>query len=313
MRFELPEELVFLKNGRAKQKKSTTSMKGKTAVVTGATSGVGYEAVKALAAGGCRIILVARNERKAQAVKEELEKKYAVSVAYYIADFSDLASVRAAAEEILKDQEKIHVLVNSAGIHSTKKTYTRDGFEKVFCVNHLGSFLLTRMLLERMKASSPSRIIQVNSEGHRFNGLDPEDLNWHRRIYTGLRGYGASKTAQLLTVWQMAEELKGTGVTINAMHPGGVRTGIGSNNGFLYRWFLRHVTWHFLKDPVISGEAVYYLASAPEMEDVSGKFYNLTVEEKPAKHALSRKNQKKIWEKSLDMTGLSEEKRTDAI
>ena len=313
MRFELPEELIFLKNGRARQKKSTTSMKGKTAVVTGATSGVGYEAVKALAEGGCRIILVARNERKAQAVKEELEKKYSTSVAYYMADFSDLASVRAAAEEILKEHQKIHLLVNSAGIHSTKKTYTRDGFEKVFCVNHLGSFLLTRMLLERMKASAPARIIQVNSEGHRFNGLDPEDLNWHRRIYTGLRGYGASKTAQLLTVWQMAEELKETGVTINAMHPGGVRTGIGSNNGFLYRWFLRHVTWHFLKDPAISGEAVYYLASAPEMENVSGKFYNLTVEEKPAKHALSRKNQKKIWEKSLDMTGLSEEKRTDAI
>lgn len=307
MRFELPEELVFLKNGRAKQKKSTTSMKGKTAVVTGATSGVGYEAVKALSAGGCRIILVARNERKAQALKEELEKAYLTSVDYYIADFSDLASVRAAAEEILRDQEEIHVLVNSAGIHSTKKTYTREGFEKVFCVNHLGSFLLTRMLLERMKASAPARIIQVNSEGHRFNGLDPEDLNWHRRIYTGLRGYGASKTAQLLTVWQMAEELKGTGVTINAMHPGGVRTGIGSNNGFLYRWFLRHVTWHFLKDSAISGEAIYYLTSAPEMSTISGKFYNLTVEEKPAKHALSRKNQKKIWEKSLEMTGLREE------
>ena len=138
MRFELPEELVFLKNGRARQKKSAASMKGKTAVVTGATSGVGYEAVKALAEGGCRIILVARNERKAQAVQEELEKAYAVSVDYYIADFSDLASVRAAAQEILKDQEKIHVLINSAGIHSTKKNYTRDGFEKVFCVNHLG-------------------------------------------------------------------------------------------------------------------------------------------------------------------------------
>lgn len=313
MRIELPEELIFLKNGRAKQKKSTVSMKGKVTLVTGATSGVGREAVKALAAGGSDIILLARNERKAQAVKEELEMKYAVSVVYYIADFTDLASVRAAAQEVLKNHEKIHVLVNSAGMHSTKKRYTREGFEKVFCVNHLASFLLTRLLLERMKASAPARIIQVNSEGHRFNGLDPEDLNWHKRIYTGLRGYGASKTAQLLTVWQMAEELEGTGVTVNAMHPGGVRTGIGSNNGFLYRWFLRHVTWHFLKDPVISGEALYYLASAPEMEGVSGKFYNLTVEEKPARHALSRKNREKIWEKSQLMTGLKEEKRTDAI
>lgn len=288
-------------------------MKEKTSVVTGATSGVGYEAVKALAAGGSDIVLIARNERKAQSVKEELEKAYAVSVDYYIADFSDLASVRAAAVEILKEHEKIHVLVNSAGIHSTKKTYNREGNETVFCVNHLASFLLTRMLLERMKESAPARIIQVNSEGHRFNGLDPEDLNWHKRIYTGLRGYGASKTAQLLTVWQMAEELEGTSVTINAMHPGGVRTNIGNNNGSLYRWFLHHITWHSLKDPVISGEAIYYLASAPEMSRISGKFFHLTVEEKPARHALSRKNQKIIWEKSLEMTGLKEKQRTDAI
>lgn len=163
--------------------------------------------------------------------------------------------------------------------------------------------------MNRMLESSPSRIIQVNSEGHRFNGLNINDLNWEKRFYTGLRSYGASKTAQLLTVWELAKELEDTCVTINAMHPGGVKTNIGNDNGRLYRWFLHNVTWHFLKDPKISGDALYYLASASELSKVSGKFYNLTTLEKPADHALDKENQKKIWSLSLKMTGL--EKKDD--
>ena len=304
MKFKLPDELIFMKNGRAVQKKSSESMAGKLCIISGATSGVGYEAVKALAAGGANIVLVVRNEKKAKAVKNEIEKKYSVTVDYFIADFSDLIQVKKAAMAILEKYKRIDVLINSAGIHSTKKTYTEDGLEMVFCVNHLAPLLLTKLMLERMIESSPSRIIQVNSEGHRFNGLDLNDLNWRKRIYTGLRGYGASKTAQLYTVWQIANDLDGTGVTINAMHPGGVRTNIGENNGKLYRWFLHHVTWHFLKDPKISGESIYYLASAKSLSKVSGKFYNLTIEEKPAKHALDPRKQKEVWEKSLELIGL---------
>ncbi|MGL5530958.1 MAG: SDR family NAD(P)-dependent oxidoreductase, partial [Culicoidibacterales bacterium] len=172
-------------------------------------------------------------------------------------------------------------------------------------VNHLAAFLLTKILLERLIASQPARIIQINSEGHRFNGLDINDLNWKKRKYTGLRSYGASKTAQLLTVWQLAAQLQGTGVTINAMHPGAVRTNIGENNGKIYRWFLHHVTWRFLQAPEVAGEALYYLATAPELSTVSGKFFNLTIVEQPAKHALNQKNQQEIWQKSLEMTGLT--------
>jgi len=128
----------------------------------------------------------------------------------------------------------------------------------VFCVNHLAPFLLTNLLLDRMVKSAPSRIIQVNSEGHRFNGLKVDDINWTKRFYTGLRSYGASKTAQLLTVWQLAKELEGTGVTINAMHPGGVRTNIGNDNGKLYRLFLPNVTWHFPKNPKKTGKTFKY-------------------------------------------------------
>lgn len=307
--FELPEQLIFMKNDKAIQKHSNEPITGKLCVISGATSGVGYEAVKSLAAGGANIVMVVRNQNKAKVVKKEIEARYSVVVDYFIADFSDLKQVEKAAIAILEKYPRIDLLINSAGIHSTKRKLNVDGIEMVFCVNHLAPFLLTKLLMNRMLESSPSRIIQVNSEGHRFNGLNINDLNWEKRFYTGLRSYGASKTAQLLTVWELAKELEDTCVTINAMHPGGVKTNIGNDNGRLYRWFLHNVTWHFLKDPKISGDALYYLASASELSKVSGKFYNLTTLEKPADHALDKENQKKIWSLSLKMTGL--EKKDD--
>ncbi len=307
-----PEELMFMKNGRAKQKHSDEPMTGKLCVITGASSGVGYESAKALAAGGADIVMVVRNEAKAKAIKDEIERKHSVNVDYHLADFSDLKQVERAASEIAEKYQRIDVLINSAGMHSTKRILNKDGVEQVFCVNHLASFLFTKLLMQRMIESSPSRIIQVNSEGHRFGTVHEDDINWKRRRYTGLRGYGASKTAQLMTVWQMAEDLEGTGVTINAMHPGGVRTNIGNNNGRLYRWFLHNITWHFLKDPGISGDAVYYLASSSELKETSGKFFNLTIEEKAAEHALDREKQKKIWNLSMKMTGLSERSNSKA-
>ena len=137
------------------------------------------------------------------------------------------------------------------------------------------------------------------------SGLDPDDLDWGKRHYTGLRSYGASKTAQLLTVWEFADQLRGTGVTINAVHPGDVKTNIGHNNGWLYRFFTRYVTGLFLKDAAISGNAIGYLVSAPEMADISGRFFHLTNEEKPAVHALDRTMGKQIWDISMNRTGLS--------
>ena len=305
MKRKLPDELIFLQNRNLPQKTTDASMQGKVCVITGATSGVGYESAKKLAEGGASLVMISRNKEKAERVSAQLQKDYNAEIDIIIADLSNLKQVRKAAEKVLSDHPKIDVLINSAGLHSTKKTYTEEGFETVFCVNHLAAFLLTYLLIDRLKENDHARIIQVNSEGHRFNGLNPNDLNWKKRLYTGLRGYGASKTAQLLTVWKFADILKDTNVTINAMHPGDVRTNIGNNNGWLYRFFLRHFTWHFLRDPGVSGEAVYYLAAAPEMQDISGRFYHLTVEEKPAKHALDRTVGKRIWDQSMRMTGLT--------
>lgn len=302
---KLPEELQFIVNARMPQKTTPARMDGRLCVLTGATSGVGYQAARRLSQGGADLVLICRNLCKATLVQTELQQTYGNQVDVLEADFSRLAEVREAAAVILASYPRIDVLINNAGLHNTSRILTEDGFETVFCVNHLASFLLTRLLLDRMVASAPSRILQVNSQGHRFGGLDLSDLNWQRRRYRGLQGYGASKVAQLLTVWELAERLKGTGVTINAMHPGEVRTNIGMNNGLVYRFYQRYLIGRMLKDPVISGEAIYYLAAAPEMADVTGKFFNQTIEEKPARHALDRELGERLWTLSEQAIGMS--------
>lgn len=303
-KFEWPDELKFIENRMARQHQCHESMAGKTCVITGATSGVGLEAARTLASRGARLVLVCRNPGKGEKVRQEIISRWAVEVQLVTADFSDLEQVRQAAAIVLDSVPHLDVLINCAGLHSTRYTETAAGIETVFCVNHLASFLFTQLLLDLLKASSPARIIQINSEGHRFSTVHLDDLNWKRHHYTGLKGYGASKTAQLLTVWHFADLLQGTQVTINAMHPGDVRTNIGQNNGWLYRAFSRCFIRWFLKDPVISGEAICYLASAPELGEVSGRFFNLTLEEKPAAHALDRELGERVWAASMKMTGL---------
>jgi len=307
-RFELPDELKFITIGRLPQKVSNESMDGKVCVITGTTSGVGYQAAKRLAKAGARIVMIVRNKEKAESLCNEIRAFSAYPPDYYIADFSNLVQVRKAAEDILSNYPRIDVLINNAGVHMTTRKLTEEGHETAFCVNHLASFLVTSLLLKRMIESEPSRIIQVNSEGHRFNGLNIDDLTWEKRRYTGLRGYGASKTAQLMTVWEFNDLLRGTGVTINAMHPGAVKSNIGQNNGMIYNLYSRFLIQPLLKEPEISGEAIYYLASSTEMEGVSGKFYNLTNEEIPAPHAMNRESGKKIFQVSKELTHLDKGK-----
>ncbi len=267
---KLPDELQFIANAYLPQKCTNVRLDGKLCVVTGATSGVGYQAAKSLAQGGADLVFVCRNLEKAQRVRSEIIDSYPVNIDVIQADFSRLPEVRAAAVAILKNHRRIDVLINNAGMHNLHRELTAEGYEKVFCVNHLASFLLTRLLLDRMLQNAPARIIQVNSQGHRFGGLNLDDLDWKKRPYLGLFGYGASKVAQLLTVRELAEYLEGSGVTINAMHPGAVRTNIGMNNGPLYRFYNRFILRWFLKDASVSGEALYYLAAALKWKRSAG-------------------------------------------
>jgi len=302
---ELPEELQFIANARKVQKTTNARMDGRVCIITGATSGVGYQAAKRFAQGGAHLVLICRNIEKAARIREELMREYAVQIEIVQADFSHLNEVREAAQDILANYPHIDVLINNAGLHNTHRILTEEGIEIVFCVNHLASFLLTRLLLDRLIESAPARIIQVNSQGHRFGGLDLDDLSWGQRRYNGYKAYGASKVAQLYSVWELAEKLVGSGVTINAMHPGEVRTNIGMNNEVMFQWYQRYIIWWILKEPVISGNAIYYLAAAPEMAVVSGRFFNQTIDEKPAPHALDRALGKRVWSISEELTGLS--------
>ncbi|TVP86096.1 MAG: SDR family NAD(P)-dependent oxidoreductase [Acholeplasmataceae bacterium] len=302
-----PNELIFMKNSRAKQKQCNTSMAGRLSIITGATSGVGLATAKVLAAAKSNLVLVCRNREKALPIREELMNAYGVDVDIVVSDFSRMSEVRQAAETILNQYQTIDVIINSVGLHSTRKRYNEDGIELCFAVNHLGIFLFTKLLLPRLVAQGHGRIIQVNSEGHRFSGVKLKDINFKKRIYTGLKGYGQSKTAQLLTMQVISEQLKSSHVTINACHPGAVKTAIGSNNGFLYRFFFKHVTSHFLKNPVISGQAIHYLAAAPELEGVSGRFFHLTIDELPAKHAIDPVMARKVYDLSMEMVGLNDE------
>ncbi|MGD9675976.1 MAG: SDR family NAD(P)-dependent oxidoreductase [Candidatus Bipolaricaulia bacterium] len=292
-------------NSRAEQHRSDVRMEGKHCVITGATSGVGWEAAKSLAAHGAAVVMINRNPEKSEQACAHLREAYGAECSYRLADFSDLSQVRGVADALSREPQPIDVLVNNVGMHSTRLTRTPEGRETVFCVNHLASFALTWKLLDTMRRSAPSRIIQVNSQGHRFGGLDADDLDWRRRHYTGLRGYGAAKTAQLLTVWRFAKLLEDSGVTINAMHPGAVRTNIGSNNGPLYRWYKARILSRTLSDPAIAGQAIHYLAAAPELAGVSGRYFNLTHSEKPAPHALDRDVGQLVWDESLRLAGLA--------
>jgi NAD(P)-dependent dehydrogenase (short-subunit alcohol dehydrogenase family) len=303
-KFQLPDELNFLTVGRLPQKVSTTSMEGKVCVITGTTSGVGYQAAIRIAKAGAKIVMIVRSKEKAEKLCAEISTFSTHQPEYYVADFDDLNQVRKAVEDILLNYPRIDVLINNAGIHLTTRQLTVDGHEKVFAVNHLASFLMTSLLLKRMVESAPSRIIQVNSEGHRFNGLAIDDLIWENRRYNGYLSYGASKIAQLMTVWELNDILNGKGVTINAMHPGAVKSNIGSNNGKFYNFFSRFIMQPLLKKPNISGEALYYLASSPELEGVSGKFFNLTNEEIPATHARDRKLSKQVFQLSKELVHL---------
>ncbi len=305
--YRMADLRAMLRNQRRPHRRTEASLAGKTVVIAGSSSGVGLAAAREVARAGGRLVLLARNEAKAQAVREALRRDFGADPSLHLADFARLAEVERVAEELLDAHERIDVLINSAGVYTTRRQLTDEGNELTFGVNHLAPFLLTVRLLPRMREAGRGRILQVNSQGHRFGGLDLRDLTWRRRLFLGLRAYGASKTAQLLSVWELADRLEGSGVTVNAMHPGEVRTGIGLNNGPLYRWYQRRLVDPWLADARVAGESLHTLAAAPELEGVSGRYFNKTHLEKPAPHALDRRVGRDLWQRTLELTGVDDD------
>lgn len=297
----LPEELQYITNSMMPQKTSDARLDGKVCVISGTTSGIGYQAAKQLAQGGAHLVMICRNREKALRVQEELKRDYNAQADIIIADFQNLAEVRRAADEIAKNYPAIHVLINNAGVFNKRRRLTPDGNEMVFGVIHLASFLLTNLLISNLKNGAPSRVIDINSEAHRFGGLAINDLDWRKRPYVGLWAYGAAKIAQLHTAKIFAEQLASSRITVNAMHPGAVHTNIGMNNNIFYRFYSSYILRWFLRDPALSGKAIYYLAAAPELETVTGKFFNRTIEEKPAWYTIKPEMGKKVWNISTNL------------
>ena len=180
-----------------------------------------------------------------------------------------------------------------------------------FFITLVAAFILNFILMDKLKSQENARIIMVNSEGHRFAawGLRLDDLNWEKRRYSGLKSYGSAKLAQLLSMIVFDEHFQNTGVSINAMHPGGVKTDTGQENGPVYRWFKSNFIDKTLKSPAISAEALYYLGVSKEVEAVSGKFFNLTTEEEPAPPATDSEAARELWEKSLELARLHDFKQ----
>jgi retinol dehydrogenase 13 len=298
---KLPKELQYIQNSRKPQRSTQAGMQGKICVITGTTSGVGYQAAKRLAQGGAHLVMVCRNEDKARVIQRELISEYDVQVDVVIADFQNLAEVQQAALTIREQYPEIQVLINNAGVFNRRRRLTPDGNEMTFGVIHLASFLLTRLLVTPLQQGAPSRVLFISSEAHRFGGLNINDINWDKRPYIGLFAYGAAKIAQIHTAKVFAEHFKTSRVTFNIMHPGEVRTNIGMNNGFFYRLYSRFILRWFLKDPAQSGEAIYFLAADPSLEGVTGQFFNQTIEEEPAWYAVRPQLSKPVWVRSEEL------------
>ncbi len=296
----------MLRNNKTDPKECPEDFKGRLVVITGATTGIGYHTARAYASHGANLLCINRNEEKSKKLCLEIEKEFGVECKYHIADFTHLSDVRKVGNKLANLNVDIDVLIHNAGVFLTKKKFTPDDIEEVFQVNYLGSFIINYMIKDKLAAQSKSRIIYVNSEGHRFAiaGLKLDDLRWQKQHYTGLKSYGSAKTAQLLSVIKFKEYFADTGVTINAMHPGDVKTNMGENNGKIYRFFKHTFINPSSKSPLISAASLYYLGVSKDLEGVSGKFFNFTTEEIPAPHALDTDIAEQLWTKSILMCNL---------
>jgi short-subunit dehydrogenase len=309
--YEWSNIFAMIRNNKSDPKICDNTYDGKLVVITGATSGIGYLTARKYASMGADLICVNRNHEKSEALKKEIVGEFAVKCEYIIADLSKLDEIYRVGKELTQLNTEINVLIHNVGIYLTKRETTTDGLEKVFVVQYLASFIINYLLIDKLKSQEKARIIMVNSEGHRFAawGLRIDDLNWDKRRYSGLKSYGSAKVAQLLSMIVFNEHFKNTGISINAMHPGAVKTDTGQENGPVYRWFKRNFIDKTLKSPEISAEALYYLGVSREIEGVSGKFFNLTTEEEPAPPALDKEVAYELWEKSLKLGGLDGSKQ----
>ena len=273
-------------------------------MVTGASSGIGKETSKKLVELGATVVMVCRNQKRGEKAMSEIKgASNGGQVELMLADFRSLDSVRAVAKEFLEKHDLLHVLVNNAGGVNVLRSVTTDGFEATFQVDYLSHFLLTNLLLGALEKSAPSRIINVSSASHYGGHMEFDDLQMEKR-YGVMKAYSRAKLAQVLFTYELSRRLEGTGVTVNSLHPGAVATNIwkGSMGPFS---FLGDVSRLFLMSPERGAETPVYLASSPQVEGVTGKYYDRMNEKQSSAESYDLGVARKLWDESERMTGLS--------
>jgi len=279
-------------------------MSGKTCMVTGATSGIGRVTAQALAEQGARVIVVGRSPEKSAATVSHIKGQTGNdAVEFMLADLSAGEEIRRLAQEFTSRHPRLDVLVNNAGAFFWSRRQSADGFEMTFALNHLGYFLLTHLLLDTLKASAPARIVNVSSGAHHAAELDFDDLHGQGK-YSGWQAYGRSKLANLLFTYELARRLEGTGVTVNALHPGFVATNLAANN---FGWFgplVKRLVNLWAIDVDEGAQTAIYLATSPDVAGVTGKYFveDKAVQSSPASY--DRAAAGRLWQVSAELTGL---------
>ena len=279
---------------------------GKTVLITGGNSGIGKATATALATAGATVVITARDAQRGQEAVDDIKRASGNgAVEVRDLDLARLATVRSFAESFLAAYPRLDVLILNAGLTAAKRSETEDGFEMLFQVNHLGHFLLTRLLQDRLVESAPSRVVVVASVAHKQAGaLDFDDLQ-SERSYSHMRVYARSKLANVLFARELSRRLEGTGVTVNSLHPGTVRTGWGGDGegGFILGLGLKLASWAFLS-PEQGAQTSVYLASSPAVEGKTGGYYVKRKLQQPAPAARDDEAARRLWEVSEQLLGL---------
>lgn len=270
-------------------------------LVTGASDGIGRATVEALARMGAHVLMVCRNREKGEAVQAVLRAATGnPHLDLLLCDLASQASIRTLAATVLKRYDRLDVLVNNAGLYTHRYHLTEDGIETTFAVNHLAYFLLTNLLLDRLKASAPARIVNVASDAHERGRIDFDDLNGTRH-FNGWRAYAQSKLANLLFTFELARRLDGTGVTANVLHPGWVATHIA--RGTPLYWLNRLIRPLLIRSER-GAETSVFLATAPEVAGITGQYFFRKKPLCPAPAALDEAAAVRLWQASAALTGL---------
>jgi NAD(P)-dependent dehydrogenase (short-subunit alcohol dehydrogenase family) len=275
-------------------------MTGRTVLVTGGSGGIGRATAVGLAVMGAHLAITGRDRGRAEDAAREIRAAGAGQVDVFVADLSSQSEVRRLAGEVLQRLPRIDVLVNNVGGYWDTRHVTADGLERTFAVNHLAPFLLTSLLLGRLKQSTPARVVTVSSNVQALGRIDFEDLQ-AERSYSGARAYSQSKLANVLFTYELARRLQGTSVTANALHPGVVRTALGAEDPRAVQRLLMPVMRPFMKAPAQGAATSVYLASAPGLEQVTGRFFAGRKPRKSAKRSYDQAAAAQLWQVSADL------------